>query len=97
MSLPTSWFWTWEEKKKTIHPSSWEDVSSTLPTQSSTSDLDKSTSNSLEKRYAVISIVILLMNNQRRPALGGDVDHPDIKRINPRRVDGKNMKNLKKL
>jgi hypothetical protein len=29
-------------------------------------DLDKSTSNSLEKRYTIISIAILLMNNRRR-------------------------------
>ena len=33
--------------KKMIHPSFLEDRSSTLPTRSSTSDLDKSTSNSL--------------------------------------------------
>ena len=32
--------------------------------QSSMLDLDKSTSNSLEKRYAIISIVIPLMNSQ---------------------------------
>jgi hypothetical protein len=64
--------------------------------QSSTSDLDKSTSNSLKKRYVVISIVILLMSSQRRTALGGDVDHPAIKRTNPNGINGK-MKNLKRL
>ena len=53
------------EKKKMIHPSSLEDRSSTPPTQSSMLDLDKSTSSSLERRYAAISIVIPLMNNQR--------------------------------
>ena len=52
-------------------------------TRSSMSDLDKSTSNFLEKRYAVISIVIPLMSSQRSSALGGDVDHPETKRINP--------------
>ena len=71
--------------------------SSTQPTQSSMLDLDKSTSNSLEKRYAVILIVKPLMNSPRRPALGGDVDHPVAKRVNSQRVDGKKMKNLKKL
>jgi hypothetical protein len=65
-----------------IHPSSWEDRSSTLLMQSSTSDLDKSTSNSLEKRYVVISIVIALMNSQKRFTPGGDVDHPNDKGIN---------------
>jgi hypothetical protein len=34
------------------------------------SDLDKSTSNFLEKRYAAISIVIPLMNSQKRLTLG---------------------------
>ena len=95
MPLPTSWFWTWE-KKKMIHPSSLEDRSSTPPTRSSTLDLDKSTSNSLEKRYAVILIVILLMNSQRIAALGGDVDHSNIKGTNPDGMNGK-MKNLKRL
>jgi hypothetical protein len=47
------------------------------------SDLDKSTSNFLEKKYTIISIVILLMSSQRRTALGGDVDHPANKKINP--------------
>ena len=51
--------------------------------RSSTSDLDKSTSNSLEKRYTVISIAIPLMSRQRRPALRGDVDHPNARRISP--------------
>jgi len=78
-------------------PSSLEDRSSTQQTRSSSLDLNKSTSNSLEKRYAAISIVIPLMNIQRRPALGGDVDHPNIKGVNPQRIDGKKMKNLKKL
>ena len=64
---------------------------------SSTSNLDKSTSNSIEKRYAVISIVIPLMNNLRRPALWGDIDHPNVGRINLQRMNGKKMKNLKKL
>ena len=59
--------------------------------------LDKSTSNSLEKRYVVISIVIPLMNSPRRPALGGDVDLPNAGRINLQRMNGKKMKNLKKL
>ena len=43
-------------------------------------DLNKSTSNSLEKRYATISIAIPLMSSQRRPALGGDVDHPNAEK-----------------
>jgi len=57
-------------------------------------DLDKSTSNSLEKRYAAISIVIPLMSSQRRPALGGDADYPNTKGVNPQRIDGKKMKKL---
>ena len=57
-------------------------------------DLDKSTSNSLEKRYAVISIVIPLMNSQRRATQGGDIDHPDVKGTNLDGLNGK-MKNLK--
>jgi hypothetical protein len=60
--------------------------------QSSTLDLDKSTSNSLEKRYDVALIVILLMSSQRSLALGGDVDHPADKRINSLRMDGGTMK-----
>ena len=80
-----------------IHPSSWEDHSSTPPMRSSTSDLDKSTSNPLEKRYVVISIVILLMSSRRRTALGGDVDHPDIKGTNPYGMNVRKMNNLKNL
>ena len=60
------------------------------------SDLDKSTSNSLEKRYAVISIVIPLMNSRRSPALGGDVN-PANRRINLQIMSGRNIRNLKKL
>jgi hypothetical protein len=90
----TSWSWTWE--KKMIHPSSLEDRSSTLLTQSFTSDLDKSTSNSLEKRYDVILIVILLVSSRRRTAPGGDVDHPVVKRIIPDGINGK-IKRLKNL
>ena len=41
-----------------------------------------SSSNSLEKRYAVILIVTLLMSSQRSLAPGGDVDHLKTKRIN---------------
>ena len=61
------------------------------------SDLDRSTSNSLEKRYAVILIVIPLMNSQKSPALGGHVDHPNAKGINSQRMNGKKMKSLKRL
>ena len=63
--------------------------------RSSMSNLDKSTFSSMEKRYAVISIAIPLMNSLRRPALGGDVNHPNTRRINLQRMDGKKMKNLK--
>ena len=66
--------------------SSLEDHSSTPPTRSSTSDLDKSTSNSLNKRYVAISIVIQLMNSQRRPAPRGDADQPNARGINPQRM-----------
>jgi hypothetical protein len=59
-------------------------------------NLDKSTSNSLERRYAVISIVILLMNSRRITALGGDIDRPDVKGTNLNGMNGK-MKNLKSL
>jgi hypothetical protein len=59
---------------------------------SSMLDLDKSTSNSLEKRYAVTLIVILLMISRRSPAPGGDIDHPADKRINSLRMDGETMK-----
>ena len=65
--------------------------------RSSTSDLDKSTSNSLKKRYVVISIVISLMNRQRRATLEGDIDHPDVKGTNPYGMNGRKMKNLKNL
>jgi len=51
----------------------------------------------LEKRYAVILIVIPLMRGQRSPALGGDVDHPETKRINPQRKVGRKIRNLKNL
>jgi hypothetical protein len=79
-----------------IHPSSFEVCSLTPPTRSSTLDLDKSTFNFLEKRYAVISIVILLISSQRRTALGGDIDHPTVKRIKPNGMNGK-IKRLKNL
>jgi hypothetical protein len=72
-----------------------EDRSSTPLTWSSTSDLNKSTSNFLKKRYVVISIVIVLMSSRRRTALG-DVDHLTIKKINPDRMNGK-VKRLKNL
>jgi hypothetical protein len=71
-----------------------EDRSSILAPQSSTSDLDKSTSNSLEKRYAAISIVILLMSSPRSPTPRGDIDHPDTGRIDTQRMNGKKMKKL---
>jgi hypothetical protein len=65
-----------------------EDRSSTLPMQSSMSDLGESTCSSLERKCVVTLIVILLMSSRRRPALGGDVDHPADKRINSLRMDG---------
>jgi hypothetical protein len=71
-----------------IHLSFWEDRFSTLSMQSSTSHLDKSTSCSQEKRYAVVLIVILLMSSRRRPAPRGEVDHPIDKRINSLGMDG---------
>ena len=80
-----------------VHPSSLEGRSSTPQTQSSMLDLDKSTSNSLEKMYVVILIVIPLMNSPRRPTPRGDVDHPKTRRINPQRKVGRKMRNLKKL
>ena len=80
-----------------IHPSSLEECCSTPLMRSSMSDLDKSTSNSLEKRYAVILIVILLKNSQRRVAPGGDVDRPDVKETNPYGMNGRKVKNLKRL
>jgi hypothetical protein len=59
--------------------------------------MTKSTSNSLEIRNAIISIVILLMRRQRRTALGEDVDHPVVKKINPCGMSGRRIKNLMKL
>ena len=44
-----------------------------------------------------IILGIPLMNSQRRPAPGGDDDHPNARRINPQRMDGKKMKNLRNL
>jgi hypothetical protein len=80
-------------------PSSLEDRSSTPPTQSSTLDLGKSTSNSLEKRYVVTLIVTLPMSSRRITALGGDIDHPADKRTNSNGMNGrmKKLKNLKNL
>jgi hypothetical protein len=63
--------------------------------RSSTLDLDKFTSNSLEKRYAIISIVILLMSNQIRTTLGGNVDHLAVKGTNPNGMNGRRIKSLK--
>ena len=60
-----------------MYLSSLEDRSSTLQTRSSTLDQDKSTSNSQDKRYDSISIVIQLMNSRKRSAPRGDVDHPN--------------------
>jgi hypothetical protein len=57
-------------------------------------DLDKSTSNSQEKRYDVISKVIPLMNSQRRPAPRGDIDYPHAGGINFPRMMKKKMRNL---
>ena len=74
-----------------------QDRSSTPPMRSSTLDLNKSTSNSLEKRYTVILIVTLLMSSQRSLALGGDVDHPKTRRINLQRMNGRKIRNLKEL
>jgi hypothetical protein len=63
------------------------------------SDLDKSTSNSLEKRYAITLIVTLPMSSPRKTALGGDINHPTDKRTNPDGMNGrmKKLKNLKHL
>ena len=61
------------------------------------SDLDKSTSNSLEKRYAAILIVTPLMNSQRILAPRGDVNHPNTKGINSTRMNGRKMKNQWKM
>jgi hypothetical protein len=49
------------------------------------------------KTYAAISIVIPLMSSQRRPALGGDIDHPDAKRSNSQRIVGNKMRNLRRM
>ena len=51
---------------------------------------------SIEKRYAIILIVILLMNSRRRATLRGDVNHSNVKGTNPDGMNGK-MKNLKRL
>jgi hypothetical protein len=56
------------------------------------SDLDKSTSNSLEKRYAVTLTVTLLMSSRRSPTPGGDVDHLVVKKTKPPSMDGRNAK-----
>jgi hypothetical protein len=63
------------------------------------SDLDKPSSISLEKRYAVTLIVTVPMSSRRRTALGGDVDHPTNKRTSSNGVNGrmKKLKNLKHL
>jgi hypothetical protein len=60
----------------------WEDRSSTLPTLSSTLDLDKSTFYFQKERYAVTLIVILIMNGPRRTTIGGDVN-PAVKQTSP--------------
>ena len=86
-----------KENKKKTYLSCLEDHCSTQQTQSSTLDLDKSTFNSLEKRSTAISIVISLMNSQRGPALGGDVDHPETRRINLQRMNGRKIRHLKKM
>ena len=65
--------------------------------RSSMSDLDKSTSNFLKKRYTVILIVIPLMSSKRSPAPGGDVNHLKTKRINLQRMNGRKIRNLKEL
>jgi hypothetical protein len=59
--------------------------------------VDKSTSNSQEKRYAAISIAIPLMNNPKRPTPRGDVDQPNVEGINPQRMRMKKMKNMWKM
>jgi hypothetical protein len=82
-------FMALDMEEKDDSPIILEDRSSTLPMQSSTSDLDKSTSSSLERRYVVTLTVILLMSSRRRIALGGGhVDHPTIKRINSLGMNG---------
>jgi hypothetical protein len=54
--------------------------------RSANKDQGKSTSNSLDKRYGVILIVIQLMNSQRRSAPRGDANHPNVGRINSQRI-----------
>ena len=49
------------------------------------------------EKVCCFSIVIPLMSSQRSLALGGDVNHPKTKRINPQRKVGTNVRNLKKL
>jgi hypothetical protein len=49
----------------------------------------------LEKRYAVILIVILLMNSQGSLAPRGDIKHPSVEGINPQGMRRrKSLKNL---
>jgi hypothetical protein len=68
-------FMVLDMEEKMIHLLFWEHRSSTLPMQSSTLDLDKSTSSYQQKRYAIVLTVILLMSSRRRPApRGGDVN-----------------------
>jgi hypothetical protein len=45
------------------------------------------------EKYAIIPIVIPLMNSQKRVALGGDNDHPDVKGTNTDGMNGE-MKSL---
>jgi hypothetical protein len=56
-------------------------------------DLNKSTSNFLEKGYDVISIVILLVDSQRSLTPRGDIKHSGVEGINPQGISGGNMKN----
>jgi hypothetical protein len=59
--------------------------------RSSTLDQDKFTSNSQDKRYDAISIVISLMNSQRIFTPRGDVDHPNAEGINSQRMKKETM------
>jgi hypothetical protein len=68
-----------------------EDRSSTQLKQSSTWDQERSTSSSLLRRYTVISIVIQLMDNQRRIDQGGDVVQPNTTRISFWMMKKKNL------
>jgi hypothetical protein len=52
--------------------------------QSSTLDQGKLTSNFLDKRYDVLSIVIQLMNNRRRTIPRGHAEHPNTKESTPK-------------